>query len=116
MLPTRARAATPPSAARPDAAAAASSPAARQHSSGKRREEAGTEHRRLAATRRADDAEEAGADEAGDELGDEPLTAEEVLGIDGLEARETLERAWSLDRRAGRSGGAREDLTHSRTS
>ena len=42
---------------------------------------------------RADDAEEAGSDEACDELGDEPLAAEEVVGVDGLEAREPLERA-----------------------
>ncbi len=60
--------------------------AARQDSSGEGREETGAEDRRLAAARRADDAEEAGADEAGDELGDEPLAAEEVVGIDRLEA------------------------------
>ena len=50
--------------------------AARQDSSGESREETGAQDRRLAAARRADDAEEAGADEAGDELGDEPLAAE----------------------------------------
>ena len=48
------------------------------------------------------------ADEAGDELGDEPLAAEEVVGIDRLEARETLERAYSLSGHAGRSHRARE--------
>ena len=82
--------------------------AARQDSSGEGREETGAEDRRLAAARRADDAEEAGADEAGDELGDEPLAAEEVLGIDRLEARETLERAYPLSGHAGRGGRARE--------
>ena len=82
--------------------------AARQDSSGEGREETGAEDRRLAAARRADDAEEAGADEAGDELGDEPLAAEEVVGIDRLEARQTLERADPLGRHAGRGGRARE--------
>ncbi len=82
--------------------------AARQHASGEGRQETGAQDRRLAAARRADDAEEAGADEAGDELGDEPLAAEEVVGIDRLEARETLERADSLGRHAGRGGRARE--------
>src|SRR5439155_22809751 len=67
-------------------------PTARQHPSGEGRKETGAEDRRLATARRADDAEETGTDEAGDELGDEPLAAEVVLGIDRLEARETLER------------------------
>ena len=82
--------------------------AARQHSSGEGRKEAGAEDRRLAAARRADDAEEAGADEAGDELGNEPLASEEVVGIDRLEARETLERADPLGSHAGRGSRARE--------
>ena len=82
--------------------------AARQHSSGEGREKTGAEDRRLAAARRADDAEETGADEAGDELGDEPLAAEEVVGIDRLEARETLERADPLGGNAGRGVRARE--------
>ena len=90
-------------------------PAAGQHAFGEGRDETGAEDGRLAAARRADDAEEAGADEAGDELGDEPLAAEEVVGIDGLEARQTLERADSLGRRASRRVRARERprlLTH----
>ena len=83
-------------------------PAARQHPSGEGREETGAKNRRLAAARRADDAEEAGADEAGDELGHEPLAAEEVVGVDRLEARETLERTDPLGRHAGRRHRARE--------
>ena len=83
-------------------------PAARQHAAGEGREETGAEDRRLAAARRADDAEEAGPDEAGDELGDEPLAAEEVVGVDRLEARQTLERADSLGCHAGRRVRARE--------
>ncbi len=51
-----------------------------------------------------------GADEAGDELGNEPLASEEVVGIDRLEARQTLERADSLGRHAGRGVRARESL------
>ena len=82
--------------------------AARQGSCGEGREKAGADERRLAAARRADDAQEAGADEAGDELGDEPLAAEEVLGIHRLEARETLERAFPLSGHAGRGGRVRE--------
>ena len=82
--------------------------AARQDSSGEGREKTGADERRLAAARRADDAQEADADEAGDELGDEPLAAEEVLGIHRLEARETLERADPLGGHAGRGGRARE--------
>ncbi len=72
------------------------------------REKTGAENRRLAAARRADDAEEAGADKAGHELGHEPLPAEEVVGIDRLEARETLERADALRSHAGRGNRARE--------
>ena len=75
--------------------------AARQDSSGERREETGAQDGRLAAARGADDAEEAGADQAGDELGHEPFPAEEVVGIDRLEAREAFERADSLGRHAG---------------
>ena len=37
-----------------------------------------------------------GADEAGDELGDQPLAAEEVVGVGGLEAGQALERADAL--------------------
>ncbi len=82
--------------------------AARQHAVGEGREETGAQDRRLAAARRADDAEEAGADEACDELGHEPLAAEEVVGIDRLEARKTLERADALGRHDGSAWRARE--------
>ena len=80
----------------------------RQDSSGEGRKKAGAEDRRLAAARRTDDAEKPGADEAGDELGHEPLPAEEVVGIDRLEARQALERADSFGRDAGRGVRARE--------
>ena len=82
--------------------------AARQDSSGEGRQETGAQDGRLAAARRADDTEEAGTDQAGDELGNEPLTAEEVVGIDRLEARETLERTYPLGSHAGRGYRARE--------
>ena len=65
--------------------------AAGQHACGQGREQAGAQHRGLAAARGADDAEQAGADESGNQLGDEPLAAEEVVGIGGLEAGEPLE-------------------------
>ena len=55
-----------------------------------------------------DDAEEAGADETGHELGDEPLPAEEVLGVPGFEARQALERADPLGGDAGRRIRVRE--------
>ena len=83
-------------------------PAAGQHTAGEGREQTGAQDGGLAAARRADDAEEAGADEAGDELGDQPLAAEEVVGVDGLEARQTLERADALGCRASRRVRARE--------
>ena len=82
--------------------------ATRQDASGERRKQAGAKHRRLAAARRADDAEEAGADEPGDELGDEPLAAEEVVGIHRLEARQTLERTDALGGDTSRRGRAGE--------
>jgi hypothetical protein len=82
--------------------------AAWQHPSSQGRQETGTQDRRLATARGADDREETGADEAGHELGDEPLASEEVLGIDRLEGRETLERADPLGRNARRGGRARE--------
>ena len=90
--------------------------AARQDSSGERREQPGAEDRRLAAARRANDAEEAGADEPGDELGDEPLTAEEVVGVDRLEAREALERADALGRHRARASAGPKARACSRAS
>ena len=82
--------------------------AARQDPSGEGREKTGADEGRLAAARRSDDAQEADADEAGDELGDEPLAAEEILGIHRLEARETLERADPFGGHPGRGGRVRE--------
>ena len=49
-----------------------------------------------------------GADEAGDELGDQSLAAEEVVGIGGLEARQALERAHTLGGEAGSAWAWRE--------
>ncbi len=80
--------------------------ASRQHPSGERRKQTRAKDRRLAAARGADDAEEAGSDEAGHELGDEPLAAEVVVGIDRLEACETLERADPLGGHSGRGDRA----------
>ena len=90
--------------------------AARQDASGQGREKTGAQNRRLAAARRADDAEEAGADEAADELGHEPLPAEEVVRIDRLEACQAFERTDSLARHAGRGVRARRARACSRTS
>jgi hypothetical protein len=52
---------------------------------GQRRQEASTNGRGLAAARGADDGEQGRADEAGDELCDQALAAEEVLGMSGIE-------------------------------
>jgi hypothetical protein len=75
-----------------------------QHAAGERGQQPGTQQGRLAAARRADDAEEARAHEAGDELGHEPLAAEEVVGIGGLEAGQAFERADIHARHAHRCG------------
>jgi hypothetical protein len=64
--------------------------AAGEDAAGEGREQAGAKDGRLAAAGRADDGEEAGTDQTGDELGDEPLATEEVVGIDWLEAGEAL--------------------------
>ena len=111
-LPTRARGEAPPAAARRDAAAGAASFRCRQDPVGER-EQTGAEDGGLSAARRADDAEESCADQAGDELGDEPLAAEEVVAIDWLEACEALERACPL---GGRAGGGGEGWACSRAS
>jgi hypothetical protein len=73
-----------------------------QHPAGERRDQPGTEDRRLAAARRTDDAQERRTDEACDEFGDQTLPPEEVLGIGGVEARQSLERA-----HIGRAGARR---------
>ena len=82
--------------------------AAGKHPTGEGREESGAEDGRLAAARWADDAEESGSDEAGDELRNEPLAAEEVVGIGRLEAREALERTDPLGGNSGRRCRARD--------
>ena len=60
---------------------------------GQRRQEAGAHGRGLAAARGADDGEQGRADQAGDELGDQALAAEEVLGVGGIERRQAAEGA-----------------------
>ena len=70
-----------------------------QDSAGEGGQQAGPHDRRLAAARRADDREQRRADEPRDELGDELLAAEEVLGVLGAERREALVGA--DQRRAG---------------
>ena len=67
--------------------------AAGQHPAGQRRQQAGAQDRRLAAARRPDDAEQRRADEAGDELGDEPLASEEVARVGDVVGGQALERA-----------------------
>ena len=67
--------------------------AAGQHARGEGGQQAGLHHRRLAASRWADHTEQRRADQAGDELGDQPFAAEEVRRVVGLERREALERA-----------------------
>ena len=60
---------------------------------GERRQEAGAHGRGLAAARGADHREQGRADQAGDELGDQALAAEEVLGVGGVERRQAAEGA-----------------------
>ncbi len=67
--------------------------AAGQDPAGQGRQEAGTERGRLAAAGGADEAQERVADELGHQLGDQPVAAEVVLGVDGLERGQALVRA-----------------------
>ena len=60
---------------------------------GERRQEAGAHSRGLAAARGADHREQRRADQAGDELCDQALAAEEVLGVGGVERRQAAEGA-----------------------
>ena len=60
---------------------------------GERRQQAGAHGRGLAAARGADHREQGRADQAGDELGDQALAAEEVLGVGGVEGRQAAEGA-----------------------
>ena len=67
--------------------------AAREHAGGERRQQPGAQRRGLAAPRRADDREQRRAHQARDELRDELLAPEEVLGVVDVEGGEPLERA-----------------------
>ena len=67
--------------------------AAGQHAARQGGQQAGPDDRGLAAARRSDDAEQRRADQPRDELGDEPLAAEEVRRVGDLEGGEALERA-----------------------
>jgi hypothetical protein len=64
--------------------------AAGQHAARERVQQARPEQRGLAAARRADHAEQRRADEARDQLRDELLAPEKVLGVVGVERGETL--------------------------
>ena len=66
---------------------------------GQRRQQAGAHGRGLAAARGADHREQGRADQAGDQLCDQALAAEEVLGVGGVEGRQAAEGA---DRRLRR--------------
>ena len=61
--------------------------AAGQDPAGEGRQEARSKRGRLAAARGADETEERVADHLGHQLGDEPVAAEVVLGVDGVERR-----------------------------
>ena len=67
--------------------------AAGQHAGRQRREQPGPQRRRLAAPGRPDDARQRRAGEPRDQLGDQPLTAEEDVGVLDVERRQALERA-----------------------
>ena len=64
--------------------------AARQRPDGQSREQPRPHQRGLAAAGGADDGEQAGLGQAGDQLGDEPLAAEEVGGVGLLEPGQAL--------------------------
>ena len=80
--------------------------AAGEHAVVQRRQQAGLERRRLAAARRPDDAQQRGAGEPRDHLGDEALAAEEDVGVVDFERGEALERAGDDLVGGGRLGGA----------
>ena len=75
--------------------------AARQGPARQRRQQAGAQHRGLAAPGCADEREQRRADQSRHQLGDQPLAAEEVLGVVGLEGGEALERAHDRRLRPG---------------
>jgi hypothetical protein len=67
--------------------------AARQHARSERREQPRLQRRRLAAARRPDDPGQRRAGQPRDELADEPLAAEEELGVLDVERGQALEGA-----------------------
>ena len=67
--------------------------AAGQHAGRERREQAGPQRGRLAAPGRSHDARQRGAGQPRDQLGHEPLAAEEVARVVDVERRQALERA-----------------------
>ena len=89
--------------------------AAGQHAVRQGGQQAGPHDRGLAAARRAHDAEQRRADEPGDELGDEPLAAEEVRRVGDLERGEALERAHHAARSSSPSGASRSRAACSST-
>jgi hypothetical protein len=62
-------------------------------------QQAGPHRRGVAASRGADDAEERGLSQPGDQNGDQPLPAEEEFGVLGLEGGQALEQAGDVGRR-----------------
>ena len=64
-----------------------------EHAARQRGQQPGAQERGLAAPRRSDDGQQVRADQAGDELGHEPLAPEEVVRVVVLEAGQALERA-----------------------
>jgi hypothetical protein len=61
-----------------------------QHALGQGRQQPSPDQRGLPAARRADHADQTSPDEVGDQLGDQPLPAEEELSIAGLETGQPL--------------------------
>ncbi len=77
--------------------------APRQHAAREGGQQPSPQHRRLAAPGRSDDGEQRCVGHARDQLGDQPLAPEEVLGVGGVERRDALVRA---DRRGDVAVGA----------
>ena len=64
-----------------------------ERSARQRRQEPGADQRGLAAPRRSDDRDQGGADQARHQVRHQPLAAEEVLGVGGVERRQAAEGA-----------------------
>ncbi len=60
---------------------------------GERGKQPGADQRGLAAPRRSDDRDQGGADQSRHQVRHQPLAAEEVLGVGGVERRQAAERA-----------------------